>query len=250
MNWENSWVRDLRRVPAPAGHVLFFPHAGGAATYFRPLAAHFTENLDVSAVQYPGRQERLREPFVTTIESLADQVICELEPLLGTPLLLFGHSMGAAVAYEVARRLESQERPPCGLVVSGRRAPSMTREEVVHRGTDEEVLAELARLDGTSQRLLSEPDIVRMVMPVIRNDYRAIERYRPDPASTLGVPILCLTGDDDPQVTRAEAEAWKGHTTAYFRELSFSGGHFYLMHYQGDVVRSIESFAFEARSVR
>ncbi|OON72403.1 thioesterase II family protein [Streptomyces tsukubensis] len=250
MNWENPWVRDLRRVTSPVGHVLLFPHAGGAATYFRPFAAHFTEDLDVSAIQYPGRQERLREPFVTTIESLADQVIRELEPLLGTPLLLFGHSMGAAVAYEVARRMGSQGYPPRGLVVSGRRAPSTTREEAVHRGTDEEVLAEIARLDGTSRQLLHEPDIVRMVMPAIRNDYRAIELYRPDPASTLDVPILCLTGEEDPQVTRAEAESWKVHTTADFRERSFSGGHFYLMQHQREVVGSIERLAIDVPSAR
>jgi surfactin synthase thioesterase subunit len=250
MSWENAWVRDLRRVASPVGHVLLFPHAGGAATYFRPFASHFTEGLDASAIQYPGRQERLREPFVTTIEALADQVIHELDPLLGTPLLLFGHSMGAAVAYEVTRRMEGRGHPPRGLVVSGRRAPSMTREEAVHRGTDEEVLAEIARLDGTSQRLLNEPDVVRMVMPAIRNDYRAIEKYRPDPASPLGVPILCLTGDEDPQVTRAEAESWRVHTTAEFRQRSFSGGHFYLMQHQGDVVRSIENFALEVPSAR
>lgn len=250
MTWENAWVRELRRVPSPAGHVLLFPHAGGAATYFRPFASHFTEDLDVSAIQYPGRQERRREPFVTTIEGLADQVIHELRPLLGTPLLLFGHSMGAAVAYEVARRLEGRGHQPRGLIVSGRRAPSMTRDEAVHRGTDEEVLAEIARLDGTSRRLLNEPDVVRMVMPAIRNDYRAIEQYRPVPASAIEAPVLCLTGDDDPQVTRAEAESWEKHTTSGFRNRSFTGGHFYLLQHQRDVVEEIEKCATEVPSMR
>ncbi|UNO43622.1 thioesterase [Streptomyces sp. MST-110588] len=239
----------MRRVPEPTAHVLFFPHAGGAATFFHPFAAHLPQRYDLSAIQYPGRQDRSQEEFVTTVEGLAKEVVRHLPPLRSTPLVLFGHSMGAAVAFEVARRLAGPQETPGGpvdrrLVVSGRRAPSTGRRaESVHRGTDEEILAEIARLGGTEEELLRDPEIVRMILPAVRNDYRAIARYRPDPGSAVDIPLLCLTGDRDPRLTVREAGEWKAHTTAEFRMETFSGGHFYLAEHRAAVCRAVERFA-------
>ncbi|MFD7667992.1 thioesterase II family protein [Streptomyces sp. NPDC059788] len=245
MTGKSAWIRDVRRGPRPAAHLVFLPHAGGSASYYRPFAAHLDTRFDVSAIQYPGRQDRWNDPFVTSVEGLADEVVGCLSPDDTTPLVLFGHSMGASVAFETARRLADLGRPaPRRLVVSGRRAPSMFRaEKLLHQGTDEELLAEVGRLDGTHSRLLDEPDLVRLILPAIRNDYRAIELYRPDADAVLDIPLLCLTGDADPRVTREEAAAWKAHTLAEYHEETFSGGHFYLADHAPAVCRAVERFA-------
>ncbi|KOT56561.1 MULTISPECIES: thioesterase II family protein [Streptomyces] len=245
MTGKSAWIRDVRRGPRPAAHLIFFPHAGGSASYYRPFAAHLGERLDVSAIQYPGRQDRWNDPFVTSVEGLADEVVGCLSPHDPTPLVLFGHSMGASVAFEVARRLADLGRPADRrLVVSGRRAPSMFRaERALHEGTDEELLAEVARLDGTADQLLADRDLVRLILPAIRNDYRVIETYRPPADAVLDIPLLCLTGDADPRVTREEAAAWKAHTVAEYQEETFSGGHFYLADHAAAVCRAVERFA-------
>jgi pyochelin biosynthetic protein PchC len=242
----NPWLRSLRETSQASHHVLFFPHAGGSATYFHPFAGHLPDSLSVWAAQYPGRQDRRHEPFVESVEELAERIVRNLGPLRTAPLTLFGHSMGAAVAFEVARRLDTRPSdPPRQLIVSGRRAPSTTREENVHRGTDREVLAAVAKLDGTSARLLEDPEIVRMILPAIRNDYRAIELYRPAPSAVVDLPILCLAGDRDPQVTDREASAWRAHTTGAFRRRTFPGGHFYLADHRTAVSEEISRFVAE-----
>ncbi|BFO16870.1 hypothetical protein SHKM778_32580 [Streptomyces sp. KM77-8] len=102
---------------------MCLPHAGGSASYFFPVSRRLSSVADVLVVQYPGRQDRRREPCLGSVADLADALAGELLPLRGGPLVLFGHSLGATVAFEVARRLEAEGAPPLALFASGRRAP-------------------------------------------------------------------------------------------------------------------------------
>jgi surfactin synthase thioesterase subunit len=209
-----------------------FPHAGGAASWYAPLARLLAPAVDVVAVQYPGRQDRLSEPCLDSITALRDAVVAQLLAAPGwldRPVALFGHSMGAVVAYEVARTLEHDHgRPPRALFVSGRRAPSTHRVEQVHLGGDAALLREVARLGGTPPELLDDPDVHDLVLPALRGDYRAIETYAWRPGPEPGGPLWALVGDDDPVTTPAEAAAWRPHTSGLFERRVFPGRHFYL----------------------
>nr|ATY46606.1 type II thioesterase [Micromonospora sp. HK160111] len=173
--------------------------------------------------------------------TLADRIVAVLAGRPGPPLALFGHSLGAVVAYEVALRLEAAGSGPAHLFASGRRAPSRYRDEQVHRRDDAGVLAELAVLNGTDFSIMDDPDVIAMIMPALRADYRAIETYRHDPGRRLRCPVTALVGDDDPRTSRDEAADWARHTDGPFTLEVLPGGHFYLVDRIADVVDVVSS---------
>lgn len=230
------WLRRFNPGPADATTLVCFPHAGGSASFYLPVSTALSAHLDVVALQYPGRQDRRQERLRPSIGELADEVFAALTPLTGQPLAFFGHSMGATLAFEVAQRMQQQLGvSPVSLFASGRRAPSCHRDETVHLSDDAGLISEMQQLAATDARLLADPDILRMILPAIRSDYRAAETYRYQPAPRLGCPIVALIGDADPKVTRAEGEAWAEHTTGSFELHSFTGGHFFLAGHQAAI---------------
>ncbi|WP_233528609.1 thioesterase II family protein [Antrihabitans stalagmiti] len=221
------WLRRFHPAPAAPVRLVCFPHAGGSATYFRQLSAALSPAVDVQAVQYPGRQERHMEPLIPDLATLADLTAQVVVPD-GRATAFFGHSMGATVAFEVARRWEEQNRILLSLFTSGRRAPSIPPKERVALDTDDDVLLELAKLDGTDPRLLVDEDVRQMILPVIGNDYRAAETYRCSDGATVRCPIVMLRGASDPRVSEPEAQRWRVHTAGRFTAHTFTGGHFYI----------------------
>lgn len=239
------WIRRFQPAPAAPAQLVCFPHAGSSAGYFLPVARAMPTSVDVLAVQYPGRQDRAGEACVEDVHELADQVVRELLPWADRPFTLFGHSLGASVAFEVAVRMERAGIALQGVVVSGRRAPSRPRDPAqdVHRSDDRTLIRDLERLSGTDPLMLRDPEILEMVLPSVRSDYRAAETYRSRPGGDrIGQPVLVLTGDADPQVTAAEAEAWAGHTTGGCSVRTFSGGHFFLSDHSLSVNSAISAF--------
>lgn len=227
---ESRWLRRFHRAEHAPARVVCFPHAGGAAGFYFPLSKALSPTVETLAVQYPGRQDRRTEPALGNVEELTDGIVEALVPLLdGRPLALFGHSMGAVLAYEVARRLGNEAAPPPALLfASGRRAPCRRRVEDMHLREDQALLDELRKLGGTDPELLDEPDVMRLLLPAVRRDYQAIETYRHRPGPELGCPVTVLTGDRDDRTTLDEAGDWKHHTTGGCTLRVFPGGHFFL----------------------
>lgn len=234
------WIRCFHPAPSAQVQLLCFPHAGGSASSFYWLSSALRPEIEVWAVQYPGRQDRLREALIDDIGHLAEGLF---EALLGyfPPFpAFFGHSMGAIVAFEVALRAERQLGTPIPrLIASGRRAPCRLRDENVHKRGDLELIAEVQALSGTHSELLNDEEARRSYLPVIRNDYRAIETYVAPREQTLSCPITALVGASDPRVTPEEAGAWDRHTNADFQMRVLPGGHFYLTERPAETVASL-----------
>ncbi|HEX7306757.1 thioesterase II family protein [Lentzea sp.] len=219
----DTWLRGFSPRPDSAVQIVCLPHAGGSASFYLPFAEELSPVADVLAVQYPGRQDRRHEPCIDDLVTLADRAAEALAPRLDRPTILFGHSMGATLAFEVARRT-----PVAHLFASGRRAPSCWRDERVHQSDDRGLIAEMQVLNGTSSALFQNEKILRMVLPAVRADYRAAETYRYAEGPGITAPISVAVGDEDPLVTLDEARAWHRHTTGTTELHVLPGGHFFL----------------------
>ncbi|SPM41922.1 Surfactin synthase thioesterase subunit [Mycobacterium numidiamassiliense] len=234
-----TWLRALRAGQGARVVLVCFPPGGGSAGAFRALAQQVSRGIAVYAVQYPGRQDRLGDPSITDITELAEHVTADLLSWGAAPnLALFGHSMGATVAFEVARRLQRHDRDPLWLFASGRIAPDAPYSGRLHAGSDADLLADLERLanDPASVAVLrDEPELAELVLPPLRADYRAVETYVFEPGERLRCPMSVLLGDADPTVTVEQAHRWRAHTDGQFEVTTFSGCHFYLDERVGEV---------------
>jgi surfactin synthase thioesterase subunit len=224
-----KWVRRSHPAPQAKTRLVCLPHAGGSASFYFPVSRALAPAVEVLAVQYPGRQDRRQEPNIPDLHVMADRIFDAIRHLDDKPLALFGHSMGAVLAYEVALRMQDAGLPaPARVFTSGRRAPSCPRDERIHAESDEQLVAELRKLSGTADAMLTDPELLEMIMPAIRSDYRAVETYAHDPGRRLDCPMTVLTGDADPRVTVEEAAAWDHHTSGPTDLHVYPGGHFYL----------------------
>ncbi|WP_405939248.1 alpha/beta fold hydrolase [Streptomyces sp. NBC_00726] len=235
-----DWIRRFHPAPHAPVRLLCFPHAGGTAAAQYDLSAAVSGTLDPLVVQYPGRHDRFGEPPAERAEQIVGAVLRELPDPADRPLALFGHSMGALLAFETARMLQDLGRPPAALFVSGRGGPSLPlparwSEEL----SDDGLLAEMRLLAGTSEDLLADPMLMELALPPLRADYRLLGRYAYVPGPPLRCPVVALGGDADPRVPVAELAAWERETAVGLTTHVLPGGHFYLDAVLPEVVRLV-----------
>lgn len=237
---DKRWCRRFRPSRTATARLVCLPHAGGSASFFLPVAAALSPGVDVVAIQYPGRQDRRAERPITSVAGLADRIhdILVRQPPL--PVIFFGHSLGALIAFETIRRLEAGGGHASHLLASGRRAPSAHRDENVHRRGDDAILAQVRRLNGTASSVLGDEEMMRAALPALRADYQAAETYRCSPEVTVGCPVTVLTGDADPMTTLPEARAWERHTTGTCDVRTFGGDHFFITAHAAEITGILE----------
>lgn len=225
----SPWI--VRKARSGARARLFcFPYSGGGAIAYRAWAEAMPD-VEVCALQAPGRESRLREPALTRMEPLVAGVMEAIRPLTAErPYAFFGHSLGAFVAFETARALRREGAPmPRHLFASGCPAP---QEHVVgrriHMLSDAELVAALRRYRGTPEEVLRNDDLMSLLLPVLRADFTVYETYRPTDEPALDVPITAFGGLDDDHATPAQVEGWRDHTAQRFDRRMFAGHHFFL----------------------
>ncbi|MFF1607564.1 thioesterase II family protein [Amycolatopsis sp. NPDC058278] len=229
----------VRGQARPGRSPLFcFPHGGGSAAEFVRWSRRLP-GVELSAVQLPGRGSRLSEPVLSTM----DEVVAAVVDVMPTtaPYSVFGHSLGALVAYEVTRELRrTGRRLPDSLVVSGFPAPSTKRTEPpVHGLPDDELVAEVGRRHGgLPGEILTDPELKTMVARYLRADYRVLETYQWRPGAPLPVPLTVFGGRDD-SIGEDELRAWGEHVTEPITVRQFAGGHFYFRENPAVVLRAL-----------
>jgi pyochelin biosynthetic protein PchC len=224
-----DWLTRFTDRPDAATRLVCFPHAGGGAPAFYHWAHLLPPDIDLAAVQYPGRLNRMGEPCLTEMDDMTAGICRALAQDGGGPLVLFGHSMGALVAYEVAGRLSSDGWHPVErLIVSAHPHPAATPRTSLHRAPDEALCAELRRLGGSDPSALQDDRLRPLVLALIRRDYQLVETYRHRARPKLACPVTGFAGDSDSEATPDQMRAWAEVTTAGFDLRVFPGGHFYL----------------------
>lgn len=223
----NGWMRCFHPVASAPARLVCFPHAGGSASSFHGLSAELADTVEVLVVQYPGRHDRLGDPVPTDLLELADHLVNPVLDYVDRPVGFFGHSMGATVAFEVARRLAAVDRDIHVLFASSRSAPSCPKPRTAPI-EDGEILSELVLLNGIAADAINNDELLRLIMPALRADYRAVASYRYRPGPPLRCQVVVLLGRDDPLVTLDDVAGWSLHTSADTDLRVFDGGHFYL----------------------
>jgi medium-chain acyl-[acyl-carrier-protein] hydrolase len=221
------------RKPNPGGQLrlLCFPYAGGGVSVFRVWPDRLPSEIEVWAIQLPGRDGRLREPIPADIQTLAGALADGLGPLMDRPFACFGHSMGALLAFEFARELRRRRQiGPTHLFASARRAPQLPRNETPLHALPEQQFIEILRqrYNGIPAAILAEPELLQLFMPMLRADFKMIELYQYRAEAPLDCPITAFGGAQDSLALPDDLAAWQAQSSGAFRMQLFPGGHFYL----------------------
>jgi medium-chain acyl-[acyl-carrier-protein] hydrolase len=218
-----------------------FSYAGGSAHAFSPWARALPPQLEVLAVQLPGRGARIFEPPYTSLPALIHDVATALRPFLNKPFVLFGHSMGAIISFELARYFRARGmQKPRHLFLSGSYSPRHRVRDIMRSTlTDDDLIKELRSFNGASSQALDNIQLMRMMLPTIRADFAVCETYVYEAGSPLEVPISAFGGLEDPDVPQEGLQLWEEETKEQFVLRMFPGGHFYLHTAQSATLQAV-----------
>jgi medium-chain acyl-[acyl-carrier-protein] hydrolase len=239
----SRWL--TRRPPGNLAESIFvfcFPHAGAGASCYRSWPETRGPFI-LLPVQPPGRESRYREPTLIDARFFAEAFVAAAAPMLESPFALFGHSMGALLAYEIARLVRaSGDSKLLGLFVSGARPPHLPdRQPPVRHLPETELIATVRRWNGVPDEILQNPELLSIVVPVLRADLTLCETYVCDGLPGIDVPITAFGGRADPKIAVEEVEGWKTLTSADCEVHFYDAGHFYLESHRAEILATIES---------
>ena len=223
--------------------MICFPFAGGSASFFRNWQTLLGDQIELLAIELPGRASRISEPFIKGGEELLDQLEKHEELYKGMPFAFFGHSMGAYIAYELARRLEQKNRTlPVHLFVSGRQAPqAKSRKKILHQLPEEEFVKEIASLNGMPREVLDNAELMELVSPVLRADCELLETWRYVEGDKLKVNITAMYGDEDSSANTDTVKEWASLSSETFNSKKFTGDHFFINTDKKAVIETIKA---------
>jgi medium-chain acyl-[acyl-carrier-protein] hydrolase len=233
------WYKRITPLSATA-RLFCFPYAGGNARMFREWHDWCGPEIEVIALELPGRGLHSRAPLINSMSTMIDRLLPVLDPLLDKPFALFGHSMGALISFELSRALEvSGRKVPQHLFVSGMRPPHLWGGHKIHTLPDREFVEALRSLNGTPSEILADNDLLEMFLPRLRADLCLSETYHYEPAPPLSHSITVFSGLNDKTAPVEYLSEWQHHTQNNCTLRLFEGDHFFIQQHAHLVAASI-----------
>lgn len=235
----NPWLVRWANHQAAGLRLFCFPYAGGSAWSFCNWQQALSIEVEVCGIELPGRATRQSETPHTRLSTLNQAMAEVLLPYLDKPFAFFGHSMGALISFEFARYLRRKHQlEPRHLFVSGRGAPQMPyRETRTYDLPDDEFIKDLLR-DGSPEYAL-DPQLIRLLLPMMRADFELVETYVYEPEPPLTCPITVFGGLQDESVSREQLHKWQLQTTSYCSVVTLPGNHFFIKTAQSELLYTI-----------
>lgn len=226
----NRWLVGGRTESAANMRLFAFAHAGGGASIFRQWHKSLPPQIDLYAVQLPGRETRFAEPKLTQFTAAVEAIVNGLRPSLDRPFAFFGHSLGALLAFETARHLRRLGAPgPQYLFLSGCAAPPAHDPiEAYSKLSDAAFIQSIKKYGGIPDEISQNAELVELFLPTVRADFSLLETYQYIEEPALDCPVSVFGGLNDLEAPQAKLAAWNIHTTKNFRVKMFPGDHFYL----------------------
>ena len=217
------------------------PCAGASATMYLRWRRRLPPHIEVRPLELPGRGSRLGEPLCTDAEALVEILRAELTGRLAAPFALFGHSMGALLAFELAHRLTAAGTAPACLIVAGCPAPTQRDHRVyAELRTDAQLLKKLDELRGTPPEVFADLELLRLTLDILAADFQICGNYRSASRPPLPAPLHVLGGRDD-DIAPGALEAWAGETRAQHTLTLFDGGHFFIQSHEAAVLEHLQN---------
>jgi medium-chain acyl-[acyl-carrier-protein] hydrolase len=238
---DNRWLPKFKPNPRARIRLFCLPNAGAGSSIYRQWQAALPPEIQVLPVHLPGRETRIGETPHSDSSTLVDALLEGLRVFLDSPFAFFGHSMGGLLSFELARALRRMKQPlPKVLMISATKAPQMQSHRPDLSDLPEpEFRKALVKYNGTPQAVLDHPEMMELFGPILRADFKLVEKYRFQPEAPLEVPMVAFGGVNDSECTQAELEGWKEQAGLSFAVQVFPGDHFYLAPQREPLLRRV-----------
>jgi medium-chain acyl-[acyl-carrier-protein] hydrolase len=227
---DSSWFNVVPTQGDPGARLFCLPCAGGGTAIYYPWRDLLLDEVALVRIQLPGRETRLRERSMTRMRPLIKAIIEELAHYIDLPIFLFGHSMGALIAFELSRELRRKFGVvPAHLFVSGRRAPQIPNPDpIVHELPDKEFIDYLIQYEGIPEIVTESEELLDLFLPILRADFELLDHYQYQNEPLLDCPITAFGGLSDPKIAHDDVRAWRAQTSGQFNCHLLKGGHFFI----------------------
>lgn len=223
--------------------LICLPYAGGGAGAFYRWSLFLDTAIDLIRIQLPGHETRIREPLLKRLDEVVNVLADALFPFLDRPFMVYGHSMGGLLGFELIRKLRADHGIiPAHFFVSSFRAPHLPPEDpTIHDLPEEQFIDKLRQYGGVPEQVLAERELMELMLPILRADFQILETYIYKEGLPMECPITAFGGIQDPKIKPRMIEAWRNETSCTFRSMFYPGGHFFISERPQAVVSAINN---------